>query len=80
MEARLLHNGPELENSVVRIVATGLEYLSEQNSTRGAATERRFADFSFGVPSTSSAGLHLARSGVPANTARQQGDTPWRGT
>jgi hypothetical protein len=47
-----------LKSGVVRIIATGLDCLSEQDSTGGAATARRSTLSTSGAPTmTSSAGF-----------------------
>jgi Tryptophan halogenase len=57
IEVRLLGSGPELENSIGRIVVTHLRVTCRKPGfDRRRQTDRRFADSSFVVPSTSSAG------------------------
>lgn len=77
MEARLLDSGPELENSIVRIVVTRLELPSEAGIRQATAHRPSFRRFRLRRAIDVAGKLHLVRSGVPASTVRQQGGTPW---
>jgi hypothetical protein len=73
IEIQLLRNGPEVEDSIVDIVVTGLESLSERDATRGAATDRRVVYSRCRRAIDVTGTFVLIRSDVPASTVRQQG-------
>jgi hypothetical protein len=73
IEIQLLRNGPEVEDSIVDIVVTGLESLSERDVTRGAATDRRVVHSRCRRAIDVTGTFVLIRSDVPASTVRQQG-------